>query len=272
MENKYLTKIAENLEEKKDPHKVNVGKAVGGTFLGQLAANIPAIVGSHYVGQSLLTEGIKEQGAATKSTIKKTIRDNNLNVTFSKNVHKNIDHNFKGPKDIMFHPDAVGNLRYLIGPHYVHLEDQGYKKNQIYGGGRNAKNLDVAMHELGHAMDFQKHGPLKRKALMAGHEFTQGKFGLATLAATSAMNTDDRTAPYAVLVPTAAYAPELRSELVANINAYKSIKKYQGRQAANKALKTLGKSFGSYGFKAAGPIVGTALASHYLHRKHEEKR
>lgn len=260
--NKYLEKIA----EQKD-NEVDIGRRIKGA-IGGLSAGVMTFGSlAQHTGHKVMKMIDDSHSYSNLGTIKKMMRDNNLNTTFNNRSH-NIEKNFgKGKLD----SDFKSTVKYHKGgPGYMpnaHITGKG--KNFIVGvknnpgsfsfrgmhfsgvdsGAKKIVNKDVIMHELGHAKDFMRFGRTKTVSNLAG------SFGGALA---PALLLNKHTEDYAVPVAALSVIPTLRSEAAANYHAYKGIKAHQGAAAAKGfAKKLLPHQMGTYGLQAAMVVGGT---------------
>lgn len=228
-----------------DPH------ATQGTV--SAVAGLAGMLGSRVAGESLLGK-LKQKGVTTKSTVKKFMKENpQMDVTFS--PHKaNKGLGIFGPRA---HKDP-------LNPYYAPLKAFGGKKNFINSP---VKNLDVAMHELGHAKDMA--GKSKMRMLVP-----RILAPVAGTALTYKMLQNEDTAKYAPAGAILGASPTLLAEAQANRHAYNAILKHQGKGAARKFLKSIvSRNTASYWAVPLAVAAGTYAAGKMMHKniKHEEK-
>jgi hypothetical protein len=260
--NKYLEKIAANMSEK-DKHKpVGVGSRLA---LGYLGAAAGMGVGGYAVpllSKDIIHKMDNEHGISDHGTVRKFMRDNGMgkhNTTLNHRSHISK----KLPWEIRDHhrnSDSPSEYTHpATGEHVV----AGMRNKQ----NGKLRNMDVAMHELGHAKDFSTHVKIKNHLQRFGN--TKGAaMGLVGVAAMG----NEHTRHYAPLAAALPGAAILRAEGMANYHAYKGIKAHKGAKAANKFLThTVSKQMLPYAAAAAVVPAGLHAANKiidYVNKKH----
>jgi hypothetical protein len=240
--NKYLEKIAKEYSDERK--STNVGLGVGHFFTGGLAT-----VAGSYVGTKPILNSIGKPGNVDKGTLRKVLKANkDLDVTFSSH---------KATKGTKYHHSEV--IHSDMGPYFINKNHKdlgrgGLYKNYIHSG--KAKNLDVIMHELGHAKAVKNGDYQLGSSKLPGHVMTGSGVGSLLLA-------HPATSGAAWVAPLASVVPMLRSEGLANKHAYNLIKTHGGKPMANKFLKGVAaKNMVGY---ASGAIANSAYL-YGLHR------
>lgn len=270
--NKYLEKIAEKLEKtaaKDDNKPVNLPGRVGLGYLGATAGMIGSSAVVPHLQKSIIHEMNHEHGISNHGTVRKFMRDNGMNrhnMTLnhrphvSKQVGQELGHDYEAlhkyhdsPAEIT-HPETGKHV--LVGT-----------RNKATG---KLRNMDVMMHELGHAKDFNTHTSLKNKL----QRFGNTKANEMALAGVAAMS-NEKTRHYAPAVAAVPGALVLRSEAMANYHAYKGIKAHKGAAEARKFLtRTVPKQMLPYAVAAGGAAAGLHGANKlidYINKKKKER-
>jgi len=256
--NKYLEKIAEDDEEKKP---VNAFGKLGIGYLGASLGLGASVVTNKPLTRDIIHQSNNEHGISDHGTVKKFMRDNNFNkhnMTLNHRMHITK----KLPESFQYLHQNHHSPAELTDPHtgrHILLGMRDKKTGKL-------RNLDVAMHELGHAKDFRTHTELKHKAQIIGN--TKGNH--AAMLGVAAMSNED-TRHYAPLVAAVPGAIVLRSEAAANYHAYHGIKAHKGAKAANKFLtRMVPKQMAGYVAGTLGPAAGLYGANKlidYVHKK-----
>lgn len=130
--------------------------------------------------------------------------------------------------------------------------------NEVY-----SKSNLAAMHEFGHAHNFNSLGEKARKAKHIG--YMVGKGGLGALAGTAVAlhgeKSDAKTAA-GTAIAAASYAPMLHEEATASLKPLKYLKDHGHHAEHAVSKRALGKAFGTYALTAAAGV-----ATPYLSRK-----
>lgn len=202
------------------------------------------------VGVSLAQIGeVSKTGVSDLGTIKKFIRDNNLQTSF--NARSDILRG-RGLSDRVIKKLQSANM-----PGYHQPSDiiVGVKR------GLGTVSKDVIMHELGHAKDFSTYKGLKIAGGLGRSRLGKLVFGAGSVAA---LNDSD----YREYAPSLAAIPgalTMREEVMANLHAYNGIKSSKGVDLARKFLKrTGGLNMAYYGLGAASPVLAMYIARNKL--------
>lgn len=243
--NKYLVKIAEQTEKQ---HNLATRVAVPvATYYGSNYA-IGNTLGRHYA-KKVHSRADEYNHIVHTRTIPKMVRHNKLDVSlkgnpFGRKNKKHLDANFKGHQDA-FVPDFQGKT----------------KRDRVY-----ATDKGSALHELGHATTYKKHGIKVPTSRGAGHLVS--KYVPIAMIASG----DREKAKYAPAVAAGGQAFILADEAMANHHARKALLKHQTPMHANRYLKRFIKpQMANYAAGAAVPIVGSALAYKLLYGKKKDK-
>lgn len=267
MTNRYLEKIAE--KQKEGPHPI--GSAIAGTLGAGFAS---AVVGNAVQGAASMPimKSMHETPGMDRSTLRKILRDNkDLNTTFSprKAFGKNEQayrYSFRGRGPAFFSDDLrkfqAGMMR-NAGKDPGFIGDKLHKDYVHMGGtdtfsGKRIKNIDIALHELGHARDFSRLGKLKgvNSGALIASKFMPGNL------VGGAMLQSDKTKDYAWTAPLIKAAPTLRSEAAANYHGYNMIKKHGTKAMQNKFLRIAGKNMLGY----SGGALASAAVLHGINK------
>jgi hypothetical protein len=260
--NKYLEKIAANKED--EPKPINGWGKAGLGYLGASAGMFAAQPVSSHFTKKVMHEMDHEHGISNHGTVRKFMRDNNFNrhnmtLNHRDHVRENLGH--LPPEYHALHQfhDSPAELSHPDTGHHMLLGTRSKKTGKL-------RNMDVMMHELGHAKDFSTHGHLKQKAQLFGNRMGNH----AALAGVAAMSSE-KTRDYAPLAAAVPGALVLRSEAMANYHAYHGIKAHKGAQAANKFLTHfVPKQMAGYVAGTMGPAAGLYGANKlidYVHKK-----
>lgn len=262
--NQFLKKAAEKVKTPELKKKLRYSDYDPGATMGTTSAiaGVGGTVGSMVAGESSMGL-VNKPGATTKGTVRRFLKDNpQLGVTFS--PHKQ-NKGLKGVSDVWH---LVGIPRKFkkdkSNPYYFPTKAFGAKYNYINSP---VRNLDVAMHELGHAKDLARRSKL---GLIAPNLIAP----IAGTAWTYKMLQNEDTVKYAPAGAIVGMAPTLLAEAQANRHGYNAIKKYQGKASANKFLKKIvTRNTGSYWAIPAALGAGSYLAGRLMHKniRHEQK-
>lgn len=268
MTNRYLEKIAE--KQKEGPHPI--GSAIAGTLgAGFAAGTIGGI--ARAAGSMPIVKSMHETPSMDRSTLRKILRDNkDLNTTFSprKAFGKNdkaYRSSFAGRGPAFFSEEARQFAHSMAKKKY---SDPGFIKdklnrNYVHMGGidpssdRRIKNIDIALHELGHARDgihLGKKLKLVETKIRRVSNRVPGSF------IGGAMLQNDNTKDYAWTAPLIKAAPTLRSEAAANYHGYNMIKKHGTKAMQNKFLRIAGKNMLGY----SGGALASAAVLHGINK------
>jgi len=237
MNNKYLTKIAEQKDKR------NFGTKALHAWTGLTAGGIisaPITLASRGLANKVINDvHVPDSSMADRYTVKHFVRSSNLSgeVKFQT---KNKNHI----------PSYLANS---LGPAAVPKHELGNINHTIIGLHGKGINHSVTMHELGHIKDFHKNLGLHKMLVRAGPVA-----GLASVAAL----TNEKTENYSPALALAGGVGTLRAEGMANYHAYKGIHAHKGAAAANKFVrKFLPAQMGNYTLvKAVVPAVASGVA------------
>lgn len=243
--NVFLEKIAS--EKKKDSMHgwTRTGTVVGSSLLAS-AASVPVNLG--LLGN--WKKKLKGTSGVTEADVDSYRKKKNLrHVTRTGNASYDLDHQ----------------------GHFMFSGGRGNKRPYVH-----AKSPDVAMHEYGHANNFNKYrkaaGSKGLKAKVIMHSLSQrSALGLGGLAGAYAATSDNKKArdiaPYAVAAST---VPMLAEEARATLSPAKHLLKTRGAKVAKSFLKKMAPAYGTY-VAAAGTAAGTAVLAKHFKNKAIEK-
>jgi hypothetical protein len=272
--NKYLKQIVKTAESFKDRH---IGAAavgtIGGVYAG-MAVSGPA--------NGPISKAMHRDGPMTHGELRKVLKANkDLNTTFS--VHRA----FKGSPEAAHHvkshlgkagPFFAGDeIRQIFshdpdkGKYFSKPMHKNFVNMKLPGGKGNVKDLTIALHELGHAKDFNTGSKLLRRAKNISHMGSSfaHKSGLG-VAIGGAMSLSDKTKDYAWTAPVVAAAPLLRSEAAANYHGYQMSKNHISKASRNSFLRLAGKNMLGYGAPVAA-AAGAIYGANKLFNKKDKK-
>jgi len=280
--NKYLEKIAEKKE--KPDYVAGALKGAGAVGVGAVASNLGAI--------PVLTS-LNSKPGTDKSTWKKILKDNKgLNTTFSstkafggnRGAAKAFDEilsksgpayandkvraslkKFTSSKSIIDYIPGVKEWKEQAGNHFNNPMKKNYINMKSPFTGKKVGNLDIALHELGHAKDFEGKSKFVNSLKQTSYRLSSRahKMGLGAMAG-GLMLQNDKTKDYAWTAPIITAAPMLRGEAAANYHGYKMLKQH-GTSAMKKKFLTgvAAKNMLSYG----SGVAASALALHLMKGK-----
>lgn len=223
--NKYLEKIAEETKSKKLNSLQKFGIGYTGLIAGGAAGGVASQASLKSLGKDLTSKG-----SVDKATIKKILKNENLDVTFSAAKSGN---------------RRIESLGRFVGPFAMHKGmTEGLTKNYIgrkigpLGPNPDAKikNLDTIVHELGHIKDFNSYKNIKSLATV--RKFSNVGSSVGGLIG-AGMLTNDKTKDYAPIAPLVLNAPILHGEAAANYHGYKMLGRHGTKHMQNQFLKKL---------------------------------
>lgn len=224
--NAYLEKVAQ-LQKKEDRKESHTGKKILAGIAGSI---VPSLAVAH----------------PTKKLAVSAFSHMNHD-----GVHESTLQGFKQKYNVghikHYRNDLMG-----VGPAFHPGTNEVYSKSNL-----------AALHEFGHAHNFNSLGEKARKAKHMGYLMGKGGFGAlaGSAVALSGEKSDAKTAA-GTAIAAASYAPMLHEEATASLKPLKYLKEHGHHAEHSLAKRALGKAFGTYALTAAAGV-----STPYLSRK-----
>ena len=290
--NKYLEKIAKKDSDNDEGGGVSGTKRVlGGAGVG-IAGTLAGAATTDAVNRNVF-KSIHTKGVVDRGTLKKVLKHENLDTTFSPyrasggnralSTGLIVEGKKSGPIYVNKHSVNEDlkrdhpNLNARMNKHFVNMKYSPYHNPHGWSPGDNrspVRNLDIAMHELGHAKDLNNRKKLGFLGIKPGlaRSLNSPVAHLRGAAVGAALLSNKHTEDLAPVVPLALAVPALAPELRANYHAARMIARHGNKTMAAKYLANLGlKNTLSYGGMAFGTSAGLYAAKKLIKLRNKDK-